>query len=731
MPTTKKTGGRKKARSAKQKAATKKLVAMNRARAKAPAGGNRKARRASASKSKSHARKPAARRKATRKGKSRSMRGVDGVGLGDVGDVLEDGGEGLQAVGVGRARRRAKRKAPRKAARRKTTRKTTRRRSHSLRGVEGVEAGLGKMTPLTRAIRATGHTQRGVIEALLRGGSLKTEHKKPSKKGRKKSISRIVQIARMNETTVADVEAKIAACGLKINPRKARSSKSETPLAAYGTSDKPFTGVYGISDRVENPVPSAMGIKEVVIAAVTGGLFFTLVDLGDRYLATMKPKGQTSPVVGQQALSAIESPPGALRLGVQGGVALLGGMGAYAVRNRSPKAAAALVGIAAAAGTHAVWQLLSSRAMPALLKAQSPNDVTTGNRLYPDYQAYMVAANKLAALAPASAQPSGGANNPLPMSAFGVGNPGRQLGPVTAGYPASYRQPGLGQVGVDCGCAGGGAGSARGRALPYGGGSSGFGFGSGDSSYAPADGLSLQDGLWWDMSLGRPATGAQLQAMMARRTAREQAGQTAQPTPGIGAAMAASARQLRDAQGNLWLQLAPGQAPYLAENAPADCGGNQEYAIDENGQVVSMFNPDRAADTAAEQDLIRAGYQPGAVAMDPSLLAQAASQHAQDATTQANGAAAANAAGNTAAAVNLAQGAADSATKAVAAVAASANASANANITPAQLAANLANARPSPVMAQAQRRMSRKSLTPAQRRMKMLSGVKMDDADTN
>jgi hypothetical protein len=164
-----------------------------------------------------------------------------------------------------------------------------------------------------------------------------------------------------------------------------------TPGAPSGTStalaraSNP-TPMFGVPERADNPVMTA---GQIAMAVGALGVSYTLTDLLDRVIATNSAKGCSKEAkLGVSALK-IQQRPGLYRLGVQVVLAAAGYAGAYFVGPQHGMAQAALGGLGAGAGVHALVALLNSRVMPAIFKADNADSDSLGNRLYPAEQAYV------------------------------------------------------------------------------------------------------------------------------------------------------------------------------------------------------------------------------------------------------------------------------------------------------------------------------------------------------
>lgn len=139
---------------------------------------------------------------------------------------------------------------------------------------------------------------------------------------------------------------------------------------------------------------SGMGIAELGVAVITGGLGFVLADGVDRFLATYNPSSTsarptdkfTSDGAGTLANTLnVASRPSLIRIGAGGAMVALPAFGAYASR-RSPMARAAFEGATLGAGISLFKSLWNNVVMPLL----APKDTSPASlqksiivRLYP------------------------------------------------------------------------------------------------------------------------------------------------------------------------------------------------------------------------------------------------------------------------------------------------------------------------------------------------------------
>lgn len=178
------------------------------------------------------------------------------------------------------------------------------------------------------------------------------------------------------------------------NPkRRRRSRRRSNPAGQYqytpsmsrqGLLDNPsYSGLF------ENPMGaySKDSLMAFGVAAAGVGLGLLIARATDRFIATMKPADSKSgnkanhPWYGKNAVMAINRRPGAMRLGVQAGGAVLAIGGAYALRNKAV-APWLLGGLALGFGSNLLLQFAEWYAIPWLLKIKDANEQTIQNRLY-------------------------------------------------------------------------------------------------------------------------------------------------------------------------------------------------------------------------------------------------------------------------------------------------------------------------------------------------------------
>lgn len=243
--------------------------------------------------------------------------------------------------------------------------------------------------------------------------------------------------------------ARKAAATRKRNRRGGATRRSSGANVRIRIRDNPE--FYDNPEFFENPQIDWMSIG-LGVGFAAGS--YVLIDLLDRYIATM---GKTAPWYGPDAAARILERPSGTRIAVQALVGLAGIGGAWYFGNRgSQKASAILAGIGGGALTHLTVQLLTTWAMPSLLKATTgeTTDTSLGNRLYPEYQAGSQAKLKAWTDAENTTGVSdsqiamnfpwikGGTVAGIDQEQTGVGAVTRQLSaPQPSMWPASYREP--------------------------------------------------------------------------------------------------------------------------------------------------------------------------------------------------------------------------------------------------------------------------------------------------
>lgn len=361
----KKPGTRKKRRTPKQIAATKRLIRSNKAKAKAKKTPRK------ATKKKRSTRK-VKKRAVTRKRRTTTKRRATSKALtaSEMQAAWNKLASQQEAKKVAARKKTRKKTAKRRTTKKRTTRKrTTARRRAPVRRRRKAPA---KRRRTTAAKRRTASARRTLVK---RGGRTRTVRLKGSPK---------VQ-------TIVIQERK------PTRRRKTASRRRRNPVAGEALQPNPtLTGTLmsnsAYSGLMSNPVGAFSG-KALMGLAVTGagvGLGFAIADFTDRWIATRTPAESGGvkglyPWYGQAAVNAMARKPDAMRLGAQaagsvGSLAL-----AYATR-RVPILPWIAAGTSIGFASNLFTKLITWYLMPAIWPVKDPNEQSIGNRLYPTQQ---------------------------------------------------------------------------------------------------------------------------------------------------------------------------------------------------------------------------------------------------------------------------------------------------------------------------------------------------------
>ncbi|MDQ5917596.1 MAG: Histone H1-like nucleoprotein, partial [Pseudomonadota bacterium] len=265
------------------------------------------------------------------------------------------------------AAKKAAKKAPKKAAKKAKKPKAPQRVAES-RMAARVAKGLGVSQDTAESVLKAGKSS--VLKEGETGPGLRAR-KAPdkSKEVKSRTVSRKQAIA-----TVAhymNVSQKEAEAFLNANSNLVNDSGSKRFLNPLPED----------LQRVNNPNFTA---GQTAVAVITTGVAFTLADIVDRIVATRKV-GDCE-FHGIAAEQKILQRPGALRLGIQAGVSVLGFGGAwFAGKKDMPMTQAILGGVATGFGIKFVSDVMIKWALPKVFSAKQ-DEKKLGTRIYSTYQ---------------------------------------------------------------------------------------------------------------------------------------------------------------------------------------------------------------------------------------------------------------------------------------------------------------------------------------------------------